>query len=897
MSSGLGADPVIGVLGGGQLGRMLAEAAGRLGLRLHVLDPGGGACAAALHASAVFEGSFRDPAAVEAFAQNCDIITVEIEHVAVDALEALEKAGKKVIPSASVLRVIADKALQKETMREHGVPVIDFLPVPAAAGEVAAAAAKLGGFPLMLKARREAYDGRGNFVVKSAADAAAAVEFLGGGTVELYAERWAPFKAEVSVIVAVGSDGAVVAYDAVETRQEDNICRIVVMPPSFAFSGKAAALAKKVASNAVRALGSAGIFAVEMFYMDEDTILVNEIAPRPHNSGHITIEACATSQYEQHLRILCGLPLGAVERRVAAAAMINILGSATADETTARVKAALVVDGASVHWYGKTPNRLGRKHGHITVTAPGMSALASRLNALGESLGEKARPVVGVIMGSDSDLPPMRACAEMLERFGVEFELTVVSAHRTPDRMFDYAKAAAGRGIKVIIAAAGGAAHLPGMVAALTPLPVIGVPIKTSTLNGQDSLLSIVQMPRGVPVATVAIGNSTNAAILAVRFLAVTDDVLAGKLDEYHTGQSTQVEAKAAYLEKKGFKSYLDEGGVNNIRPYIDAAFDKTLDASDLSVDLEKFKFRKYKGKVRDCYFGEKMSVLIATDRLSGFDRSLGVIPFKGSVLNLISLWWFDKTKHIVANHVMERFGVVHQNVCIARKCKPFPIEFVVRGYLTGSTSTSIWTAYNSGKRSYCGHALEDGMVKNQKLPKVICTPTTKSEVHDMPISGEDIVKQKHMSRDHWEFCEAKALELFKFGQQEALKHGMLLVDTKYEFGVDEATGEVLLIDEIHTPDSSRYWIAETYDQRMKAGQTPEHIDKEFVRLWFREHCDPYKDEVLPSAPKSLLQELSFRYLTLYEKITGQKFPFKFSSKTVNEQVSEAITNILPQLQ
>ena len=896
MSSGLGNDLNIGVLGGGQLGRMLGYAAARMGLRLKVLDPGGAACAAARVASTVVQGSFRDAADVRAFAQDCDVLTVEIEHVAVDELEALERAGKKVIPSPAALRIIRDKSLQKRALREKGVPVVDSAEVAASAAEISAAARRLGGFPVMLKARHEAYDGRGNFAVMSESGVQEGLAFLGGGEVELFVEKWAPFRAELAVLVACGTDGSMRTYDPVETRQEDNICRVVVLPPSFPLSASAHALAQRVAAQAVRALASAGIFAVEMFYIDEETILVNEIAPRPHNSGHLTIEACATSQYEQHLRILCGLPLGCAERCVPAAAMVNILGAATAEETTEKVQAALAVDGASVHWYGKTPNRLGRKHGHVTITAPSMSALGERLGLLGETLQSGKRAEVGVIMGSDSDLPPMRACAEVLEKFGVDFELTVVSAHRTPDRMFTYAKAAASRGIKVIIAAAGGAAHLPGMVAALTALPVIGVPIKTSTLNGQDSLLSIVQMPRGVPVATVAIGNSTNAALLAIRFLAVGDEGLAKKLAEYHESQSSQVLAKASYLEEKGFAGYLDEGGVNNVRPYIDAAFDKTLDQSDLAVDLERFNFRKYKGKVRDCYFGEKVSILIATDRLSGFDRSLGVIPFKGSVLNLISLWWFDKTKHIIANHVIERYGLVHPNVCIARKCKPFAIEFVVRGYLTGSTSTSIWTAYNAGKRSYCGHTLQDGMVKNQKLPEIICTPTTKSEVHDMPISGSEIVAQNFMTKEHWEFCEAKALSLFKFGQAEALKHGMLLVDTKYEFGIDEASGEVLLIDEIHTPDSSRYWIAGTYEQRMKAGQTPEHIDKEFVRLWFREHCDPYKDEVLPTPPRSLLQELSCRYITLYEKITGEKFPFNFTSKTVNQQVSEAIQAVLPHI-
>ena len=203
--------------------------------------------------------------------------------------------------------------------------------------------------------------------------------------------------------------------------------------------------------------------------------------------------------------------------------------------------------------------------------------------------------------------------------------------------------------------------------------------------------------------------------------------------------------------------------------------------------------------------------------------------------------------------------------------------EFVslYRSYMTGSTDTSIWKNYQNGVRNYCGHVLPDGMVKNQKLPEGnLLTPTTKEEDHDRPISAAEIVKEKWMSQADWDVCSKAAMEIFALGQSIALKHGLILVDTKYEFGKDLETGEILLIDEVHTPDSSRYWLANSYEERIAGGLEPENIDKEFLRLWFREHCDPYKDESLPEAPKDLVLELSRRYITLYEMITGKHFDF-----------------------
>ena len=291
----------------------------------------------------------------------------------------------------------------------------------------------------------------------------------------------------------------------------------------------------------------------------------------------------------------------------------------------------------------------------------------------------------------------------------------------------------------------------------------------------------------------------------------------------------------------------------------------------------------KKTGKVRDQYKLEDKIALITTDRQSAFDRVLASIPFKGQVLNLTSAWWFEKTKRIIPNHVLD---IPDPNVTLAKKCTVFPIEFVVRGYITGSTSTSLWTVYNNGDREYCGNTLPEGLKKNQRLDENMLTPTTKEEHHDRPISPKEIVEEDWMTKEDWEYCSKKALELFAFGQETALKNGMILVDTKYEMGKD-SNGEIVLIDEIHTPDSSRYWIAESYNDRIKNNQEPQNIDKEFLRLWFVDNCDPYNDETIPEAPLDLVAELSSRYIYLYETITGGVFPFPDTSKPIQSRINE----------
>jgi len=541
----------VGVLGGGQLGRMMADAAHKLGWQIAVLDPDPDAPAGQV-ADRHVVGSFRDAAKIRELAQGCDVLTVEIEHIDTAALEALEREGVSIQPTPGTLRLIQDKYAQKEHLTQHGVLVAPARLVDESSlVESVQAAVDAFGLPVVLKARRLAYDGRGNVVIQRVEQIPEAVAKLGGGS-GLYVEQWMPFEKELAVMVTRGLDGSLVDYPVVETIHRENICHTVIAPAPV--SGLILRRAREVARQAIGTLNGAGIFGVEMFLQSDGAVLVNEIAPRPHNSGHYSIEACAVSQFEQHLRAVAGAPLGDGSMHADAAVMVNVLGTADEDvENTLRpIEVALGLPGAGIHWYGKKQTRAGRKMGHITLTGPSLHALLPAVRQLTEVV-IKPPPLVGIIMGSDSDLPTMRAAAEQLREFEVPFELTIVSAHRTPLRMVDYARSAHTRGLRVIIAGAGGAAHLPGMVAALTPLPVIGVPVRTEPLGGQDALYSIVQMPRGVPVATVAIGNATNAGLLAVRILASHDPELRVRMLEYQARMEHSVLDKVEKIERDGW--------------------------------------------------------------------------------------------------------------------------------------------------------------------------------------------------------------------------------------------------------------------------------------------------------------------------------------------------------
>jgi len=294
--------------------------------------------------------------------------------------------------------------------------------------------------------------------------------------------------------------------------------------------------------------------------------------------------------------------------------------------------------------------------------------------------------------------------------------------------------------------------------------------------------------------------------------------------------------------------------------------------------------FHGKKGKVRDLYEDGERLILVSTDRLSAFDRSITTIPLKGRILNLLSAWWFDRTSSIVPNHVL---SVPHPNITVAKRCQPFPLEFVVRGYMTGSTSTSLWTHYKKGEREYCGHSLPDGLKKGDSLPHPLLTPTTKDE-HDELISGPEAIASGRISAADWEKASDIALRLFAYGSRTMAEAGYILADTKYEMGRNEA-GEIVLIDEIHTPDSSRFWVADTFQDRIARGLEPENADKEFLRLWFTDRCDPYQDQDLPEAPEDLRWELSRRYARIYHSLTGKNVPLP----DAGEPLSEALKGLL----
>ncbi|MBI2018816.1 phosphoribosylaminoimidazolesuccinocarboxamide synthase [Candidatus Daviesbacteria bacterium] len=281
----------------------------------------------------------------------------------------------------------------------------------------------------------------------------------------------------------------------------------------------------------------------------------------------------------------------------------------------------------------------------------------------------------------------------------------------------------------------------------------------------------------------------------------------------------------------------------------------------------------KHSGKVRDYYILGERRILITTDRISAFDVILGYIPHKGAVLNLLSAFWFDKTKKIIDNHVI---SIPDPNVTVAKNATPIPIEMVVRGYITGVTGTSIWGSYKKGERIIYGIKFPSGLRKNQKLPRAVITPTTKAEVgHDERLTEKEILQRRLVSAKIWNQMKTVALALFEKGTIICERNGIILVDTKYEFGLD-AKGNLLLIDEVHTPDSSRFWVKKTYMQRFKKGLEPENFDKEFLRLWYVRHG--YKGEGKPpKMPTSLQKAVSKRYVSIYQKIAGKKFKkFKY---------------------
>jgi phosphoribosylaminoimidazole-succinocarboxamide synthase len=279
---------------------------------------------------------------------------------------------------------------------------------------------------------------------------------------------------------------------------------------------------------------------------------------------------------------------------------------------------------------------------------------------------------------------------------------------------------------------------------------------------------------------------------------------------------------------------------------------------------------KKYRGKVRDCYTTtDGRRILVVTDRISAFDRSLGVLPLKGQLLNFVSNWWFERTRELVPNHVL---GVPDPNVTVALECDPLPVEMVMRAYLTGTTSTSVWVHYEAGARSFCGYELPDGLSKHQRLPEILLTPSTKAAHgdHDVSASRQEILALTGMPAADFDEAARLSRLLFEAGQRVCAEQGLILVDTKYEFGKTK-DGKIVVIDEIHTPDSSRFWIADTYEQRLAQGQDPDSLDKEYLRRFLA--AQGFRgDGPLPPIPDDVRVESSLRYIAAVERITGQPF-------------------------
>lgn len=295
-----------------------------------------------------------------------------------------------------------------------------------------------------------------------------------------------------------------------------------------------------------------------------------------------------------------------------------------------------------------------------------------------------------------------------------------------------------------------------------------------------------------------------------------------------------------------------------------------------------------YKGKVRENYdLPDGRRIIIATDRLSAFDVVLASIPFKGQVLTQTARYWFEETADICPNHVLD---YPDPNVVVGTRLDILPVEIVVRGYLAGTTSTSILTKYRNGEREMYGIRLPDGLRDNERMPAAIITPTSKAfdGGHDEPLTEADILSQGLLTEDQWQTVSGHALSLFARGQQRAAERGLILVDTKYEFGTDRH-GNIVLADEIHTPDSSRYWIADSYQTSFETGERPRSFDKDFVRSWVTARCDPYRDAI-PEIPAEIIDQTSRVYIEAYEKITGRTFSPDLSGIDILDRIRKNLT-------
>lgn len=363
----------IGIVGGGQLGKMLTVAAKKLGMYVTVIDPTPKSPAGQV-ADHQIVADFKDEKAILQLAQMVDVITFEVELANDKALASAMKQGKTVHPNPKTLGIIRDKLKQKQFLNKNKIPTAKFIEVNSK--EDILKAGKKFGYPFLLKARTDAYDGRGNALIKTKKDIEKGMEKLKDRA--LYVEKYVPFVKELAVVVARSPKGKIAVYPVVQTIHEDNICDTVISPAPV--SEKAKRNAQRLAKKTMKQLAGAGVFGIEMFLTNKDQVLINEIAPRVHNSGHLTIEANITSQFEQHIRAIADLPLGSTDLVVSAAVMKNILGTKNGDGYPLGIEKALQIPGISFHMYNKNESRPARKMGHITVVGSSIEECLKKVN-------------------------------------------------------------------------------------------------------------------------------------------------------------------------------------------------------------------------------------------------------------------------------------------------------------------------------------------------------------------------------------------------------------------------------------------------------------------------------------------------------------------------------------
>jgi phosphoribosylaminoimidazole carboxylase len=503
----------IGILGGGQLAMMLIEAARRLGItNITILDPNPNCPASTIGVKQIV-GSFRDKLKILELAEQVDILTIDIENVDEVALGSMINLCD-IYPDPLCIGIIKDKWVQNSHFSQTGIEIPKFYSV---------SDKPKSWTKYIVKSKIGGYDGKGVWLIdetgiNSSVSTFNSIDSLikkyGMNKEDIFVEEHIVIKKELAVMGFGYYDDDCklkpMMYPIVETIQKNGICSKVICPINLHSSVREKV--KEIVNKVLCDFNTLGMFGFEFFLDVNNNVLLNEVSPRVHNTGHYTIEACNCSQFEQHIRSITGLPVIEPKLIVPHVVMQNILANGEINEFNNLTKTNNKSVG--LHWYNKETNngqyKINRKIGHITKKL---------------ELTSVPYPLVYVVMGSSSDLPILRPAIELLKSYKIPHKVDIVSAHRSPEWMVEFGKNVESLCVKVVIAAAGGAAHLPGMLASLTPLPVIGVPVPSKYLSGQDSLLSIVEMPDGVPVATVGIGKAKNAAILALKILGATKEV------------------------------------------------------------------------------------------------------------------------------------------------------------------------------------------------------------------------------------------------------------------------------------------------------------------------------------------------------------------------------------